>query len=114
MISSVGQIALQNVFFVCMTEVHTPLIMTFFALVSDPARVLLSFDRMEVNVFGQVVIPLSIKGQVRLIGSWDQLFIFQQVDFHLRWRWELANMTYQDIVLAPKSKMTGVDIHLKT
>lgn len=97
-----------------MQELHVwfPVVGLLDAQVSDLAGVLLSFVRAEGRVFGQVVVPVLLEGQVGLFGV-HLLSVLQQLDVELR-RVEAAGVADQDVVLSVVSWRAAVDLDFRS
>lgn len=73
--------------------------------------ILSSFDRHEGHVFGEVVVPVLLKGQVGLCGFVHLLSVHEQINGDL-WRVEAAHMTDKGVGFSPVSRRTAVHLNL--
>lgn len=60
---------------------------------------------------GQMVVPVLLKGQVSLLGSWNLLSVTEQVDLDFRWV-EAAHVTYESVGFPELSRFTAVHLNL--
>lgn len=79
--------------------------------VSDHTSVRLSFLWSERSVFGQVVMPALLKGQVSLSTAGQLISILQQLNGDL-WGVEAAGVTDQSVWFSQGTGQTAVHLHL--
>lgn len=73
-------------------QTHTPGVCIDLPFVGHPARIHIPFIWGEAHMFGQVVVPVLLKGQVSLGGSRNHVSIPENVNLDFWWV-EAAHMT---------------------